>query len=91
MLLNGINAYLFAIPANTLKANLAIDQGKQRIVRTTANVLSRMNVGTALANQNVAGQYMLTIGTFYTQPLRLGITAVLGGTNTFFMCKELHA
>ena len=91
MLLSRINAYLFAIPADTLKTNLAVNQGKQRIVRTTANILSRMDVSAALANQDVAGQYMLTISTFDTQPLGLGITAVLSGTNTLFMCKELHA
>ena len=38
-----------------------------------------------------SGQYMLTIGTFDTQPFGLRITAVFGGTYTFFMCKELHA
>ena len=88
MLLNGINAYLFAIPAHTLKTNLAINQGKQRIIRTTANVLSRMDVCAALANQNVAGQYMLTIGTLDTQPFGLRITAVFGGTYTFLCAKN---
>ena len=43
----------------------------------------------SLTNQDVAGQYELTIGTLHTQPLGFGITAVLGGTNTLLMRKEL--
>ena len=91
MLLRRIDAYFFAIAANALETNLTIDQSKQSIIRTTANVFTGMDVSTALTNQNVASQYMLTIGTFYAQTFGLGITAVLGGTYTFFMCKKLQA
>ena len=43
-----------------------------------------------LANQNVAGQNVLTIRTLGTQALGLGITAVLGGAHTFFVGEELQ-
>ena len=90
MLLSRINAYLFAIPADTLKTNLAVNQGKQRIVRTTANILSRMDVSAALANQNVACENELTISTLGAKTLRLRVTTVLGGAAALLMSKELQ-
>ena len=44
-----------------------------------------MNLGAALADQDVAGQDELTVSTLCAQTLRLGITAVLSRTYAFFM------
>jgi len=90
LLLDGVNADLLAVAAHTLETNLAVDESEQRVVRASAYVLARMNVGTALLNKDVASQNILTVSTLYAESLGFGVTAVLGGTHTFFMSKQLN-
>ena len=47
-----------------------------------------MNVGSSLTVEDVASQYKLTVSAFCAQTLGLRVTAVLCGTNTFFMSKD---
>ena len=89
LLLDGVNADLLAVTAHALETNLAVDESKQRVVRASAYVLARMNVGTALLNEDVASQNILTVSTLYAKSLGLGITAVLCRTCTLFMCEIL--
>ena len=42
----------------------------------------------SLADQDVAGQNELTVGTLDTEALGLGIAAVLGGANAFLWAKN---
>ena len=49
-----------------------------------------MNVGAALADQNIAGQNVLPVGALGTQALGLAVTAVLGGTDALFVGEELQ-
>ena len=86
--LYGIDADLFYGRAQALKFNLAAYGCKQCIITAAANVFTSMDMGTSLANQNVSCQNKLTVTTFYTQSFGLGITAVLCGTDTFFMSKK---
>src|SRR5699024_10051489 len=74
-----------------LEFYFAIFESEQGIVAADAYVLSRMNVGSSLTVEDVASQYKLTVSAFCAQTLGLRVTAVLCGTNTFFMSKELHA
>ena len=90
LLLDGVNADLLAVAAHALETNLAVDKCKQRVVGASAYVLARMNVGTALLNKDVTSQNVLTVSTLYAKSLGLGVTAVLGGTHTFFMSKQLN-
>ena len=85
-----VDAGLLAILAQPLEAQHTAGGSVQGIVAADAHVHAGVNVGTALANQNVAGQNVLTIRTLGTQALGLGITAVLGGAHTFFMGEELQ-
>ena len=75
-----------AVAAHALEVNAAIDESKQRVIAADAHALTRMDVGAALTNQDVAGQNKLTVAALYAQTLGLGITAVLGRTYAFFMC-----
>ena len=52
-----------------------------------AYVLSWMNVSTSLTVQDVTSQYELTVCAFCAKTLGFRVTAVLCGTNTFFMGK----
>ncbi len=49
-----------------------------------------MEVRAALLDKDVAGEDMLTVRTLDAESLGFGITAVLCGTNTFFMSKQLN-
>lgn len=82
-LLFGVNTDLFAVFAEMLKFHLAVDQGKQRIIGTSADIIARMNVSSALLHQNVSGQYKLTVRALYAETFRLGVTAVFCGTIPF--------
>ena len=89
LLLNGVNADLFAVLAETLEFDFAVDQSEQRVVGTLADIVARMDVGTALLDKNVAGKHELTVRTLHAETLGFGIAAVTGGTHTFFMRKKL--
>ena len=84
-----VNAYLFAILVKTLKLDLTVDNGKQSIVRTSSYVIAGMNFCSALSYQNITGKNKLTVGALNTKSLGLAVTAVLGGTHTFFMSEKL--
>ena len=88
-LLSGINASLLAILAELLEAEHAVRLGEQGVVTADTDVDAGMDVGAALANENVAGENELTVGALGTKALRLGVTTVLGRAHTFFMSEEL--
>ena len=91
------------VPASNMKKSIAqilvdegyiksfqiIDDGKQGIIRTLANINTRVNLCTTLTNENVASRNNLTVRTLYAKALCLGITAVLSGTYALFMCEKL--
>ena len=85
-----VYAYTLTVAAPAFKLNSAVNHCEQSVIRTLANACARMNVGTALTNDDVACGYELTISSLYAQTLGLGVTAVLSGTHTFLMCKKLH-
>ena len=47
-----------------------------------------MDVGAALADKNVASENELSVRSLDTEALGLRVSAVLGRTNTFFMCHN---
>jgi hypothetical protein len=48
-----------------------------------------MNPGAALSVKDIAGLYKLSVCSFGSQSLGLGITAVLRGANALFMGEKL--
>ena len=81
-----VNGNLLAVLTQALETNNALNLGEQGVVGATAHVGTGVDVRATLANQNVAGQNVLTIRTLGTQALGLGITTVLGRTYAFLMC-----
>ena len=55
--------------------NAAIDQSEQGVIAADADALTRMDVGAALTDQDVAGQNKLTVAALDAEALGLGITA----------------
>ena len=66
-----------AVTAHALEVNAAIDQSEQGVIAADADALTRMDVGAALTDQDVAGQNKLTVAALNAEALGLGITAVL--------------
>ena len=89
-LLSFLNRDLLAVLAQMLKADNTAGGGKQRVVAADAHVHTRMDVGAALANQNVAGLDELAVCALGTKALGLRVTAVLGGAAALFMGEELQ-
>ena len=89
LLLNGVNADLLLVTAETLETNDAAGLGEQGVILADAYIEAGMDVGAALANKNVAGQYKLTIRTLGSKTLAFAVTAVAGGAHTFFMSEQL--
>jgi hypothetical protein len=61
-------------------------QRKQSVIATAPNVNAGVEVGTALADDDLASLDNLPTETLDTQHLGIGITAVPGGTSALLMC-----
>lgn len=83
-----VNGNLLAVLTQALEANNALNLCEQGVVRTTANVYARMDLRAALANEDVACRYGLTVCALNAQSLGLGVTAVLGRTCALFMLRK---
>ena len=81
-----VNRDLLAVLAHALELHSAVHEGEQSVVLTLTNVGTRVDLGSALSDKDVAGQDKLPIGSLGTKTLRLAVAAVLGRTHTFFMC-----
>ena len=79
-LLLSVHGALPAILALALETDGAVDQSEQGVIAADAHVDTGVDVGASLANQNVASQNELTVGTLHAQELCLGGTTVLGRT-----------
>jgi hypothetical protein len=62
---------------------------KQGVIRAHAHIDPGAILRAALANQNIAGENILTAELLDTQPLRVGIAAVTSATACFLMCHLL--
>ena len=89
LLLDFVNGAHLAILAHALELDLAVNQRKQGVVAADPDVVTGMDVGASLANQNVAGQNELTVSPLDAKSLGLGITAVLGGAAALLGSEEL--
>ena len=66
----------------------ALAQCEQGIVFATADGLAGMEVGTTLANDDVAGDDVLATEALHAKSLGMRVAAVTGGAKTFFMSHE---
>ncbi len=64
----------------------AIGLGKQGMVPTTSHIVTGMNPGAALTDDNAASFDCLTTKHLHTQALGIGIATVTCTTACFFMC-----
>ena len=74
-----VHAGLLAILAQPLKAEHAVRLGEQGVVGADTHVHTGVDVGAALADQDISGLDELTVGALGPKALGFGVTAVLGG------------
>lgn len=68
----------------------AVDKSIKSIIGADAHIYAGMEMSASLTIDDVAGDNGLTVAFFGAETLSTGVSAVLGRTNTFFMCKELY-
>lgn len=72
--------------ATRTELNVAGGGGEQGVVITATHVIAGVEVGAALADDDLTGVDELTTETLHTEALRVGVTAVAGGTQTLLVC-----
>ena len=72
----------------TLHRKLYVTVGlrKQRMVPTTSDICSRMELGTPLAHDNVSSNHVLAAKFLHAESFRLRIATVAGTAACFLMC-----
>lgn len=80
---------LLSVSALSLKTNNAVCHCEQCIITAASHIDTRMDPGSALSVKDISGFYKLTVRSLGSQSLGLGISAVLGRTDTFLMCEHL--
>ena len=58
------------------------------VVAAATYVFARMNMGTALTNKDVAGEYELAVAALNAQALCSGIATIFSRAYAFFMCHS---
>lgn len=82
-----IDGDLLFVPAEALELHDAVDEGEERIVLAKPDVVARVELGAALADENVAREHFLPVAALYAEALCLAVAPVVGRTGTFFMRK----
>ena len=77
--------------ATTVGAELngARGESEQGVIATTANVVTRVEVGAALAHDDFARLHALAAEALHPEALRIGITTVAGAGCALLMCHDV--
>jgi hypothetical protein len=78
----------FAIVLAPGEPNCTACFGKQRVITAASNILTRVEFGTALTDNNGSGLNEFTTEGFYTEHLGVGVATILGGPHSFLMCHS---
>jgi len=84
-----VYAHLLLTAGNVLKLNSTVNKCEESVIRSDTNVVAGMNLSSTLSYKDITCDNSLTVSLLNAKSLGLGITAVLGRTNTLFMSKEL--
>ena len=68
---NCVDADDLAVATTALELDLAVDEREESIIATLADVLSWMELGTTLTNEDAACTHDLATETLYTEILRI--------------------
>jgi len=73
-----------------LEADYAVNLCEESVVLTNTHVHTGMEMGTALANQDVAGEDILPVSTLGPETLGFAVTTVTGATDALLVREELQ-
>jgi len=73
---NRVDADPFSVSAKFFVFHNAVNLGKEGVISPTANILSGVDHGANLADQDIAGPNNLPAEFFYPSPLRVTVTTV---------------
>ena len=85
-----IDGDLFSVPAFTLIFYISVNQSKERVIASPADIISRMYFRSALPENDRARARELTVGQFHAQPFGPGIAPVLCGASGLFGSEKLY-
>src|SRR5690606_361760 len=71
--------------AAPLETHHAIDQREQRVILPAAHVLARVELGSTLPDQDVAGKDVLPAEALHAEPLRVRVAAVPAGADSLLV------
>ena len=74
----------------SIESHVAVNQSKNGVIAAQANVLAGHELGTALANDNIAGNDGFAAKSLNSQPLAYAVAAVLYAALSFFMCHVIE-
>src|SRR5690606_9764646 len=86
----GVDADALSILAQALKADVAVDLGKQRVVLAQADVAPGMELGPPLADQDAPRRHQLAGVGLDAQTLGVAIPAVAGAAHPLLVREELQ-
>ena len=72
----------------TIEADMAVGKGEEGVVPSHADVVAGVELGTALADENGAGENKLSAVPFHAETLAMAVAAVPCRSRTFFMCHD---
>jgi len=89
----GRNLYADAlsVAADRLVEHPAVNDGKERVISTFANVATGVNARAALADNDGTRLYCLTPKALDPQALALAVPAVSGTANAFLVCHGIFS
>src|SRR4051794_17567431 len=67
----------------------AVGGGEEGVVATDTDILARVHLGAALADQDVAGHDLLAAEALHAEAASIGIAAVARRAACFFMCHRI--
>ena len=83
-------AYADPMLGALVELNGTIDQREQRVILTAADILTSVDVRAVLTDENRARGYGLAGKTLRAKALTAGVTAITGGTESFFVCHLVY-
>lgn len=90
LLLDFVNAYFLSVLADALEFNRAVNESKESVIGTLADIQTRMDLCASLSYENIARKSKLSVSLFCTETFGLGISAVFGRADTFLMSHSEH-
>ena len=84
-----VNADTLLVASHVLETNHTVSECEKGIVLTATYVLTGVDMGSALSDNDIAGNYVCAVCLLNAETLGFAVTTVLGRTDTLFMCKEL--